>query len=922
VLLGRETELARLRALLAGARDGQSFGLVLHGEAGIGKTALLLAVAEEAARDDFSVLPVRGEEGGAELPWAGLQAIATPLHDLVERLPDVQRRALRAALSLEPSTGPDRFTVPVALLGLLSAAAESAPVLVLADDVQWLDPATRDALLFVARRLGNEGVGLLLAARDDEGWDPAATRMERIHLAGLAAADARTLVGEQVAPGVLEALHAQTAGNPLALTELPASLTDAERAGREPLPNPLPAGERVEELFARQIAVLPETVRRTVGVAAAMVGRRADILARALTVLGLARDDLTAAERDGVLTIEGAALTFRHPLVRAAAYHGMPEDERRAVHRVLAEVAPDERVRAWHLARAAVGPDEEAAAALERAALDARERGAPGEASHTWQRAAALSPDPAQTARRRVEAATDALDAADTARALDDLAELERDETLDPALRSEVRRLAGVAMTRHGRLWEGIELLEREAAALEAAEPVMAAMTLLLTAGGHLGAGDMARTAAAARRARELAGDVPAIGAAADVVEGEALVPQGYTLQGSALIEAGANLLDPAGDDAVEVVTMVAHSRIWIERYEPAFDLLDDLVREAREAGAIARLVYPLGVRAELERRRGRWPSALADATEAVRLGRDAGMGGTLAHALATAARIEGPLGRVDDARRHGLEALELTAPHGYGALVMHALGALGVTELGAGDVPAALTYLREAAERYDAMGWGEPSLVQFGGDLVEALVAAGEREEAERTLERLAADAARTRGAWAQAVAGRGRGLLAADEGFEAHFERALASHERTPQPFERARTELLLGERRRRAGRRAEGREPLRRALEAFEQLGARPWADRARRELAGAGGVAEQPKAAPKTAELTGQEWRIALLVAQGLTNREAGAALFLSPKTIEHHLSGIYKKLGVRSRTQLAMVVADEDRPVVVAGEAAA
>lgn len=249
----------------------------------------------------------------------------------------------------------------------------------------------------------------------------------------------------------------------------------------------------------------------------------------------------------------------------------------------------------------------------------------------------------------------------------------------------------------------------------------------------------------------------------------------------------------------------------------------------------------------------------------------------------------------------------------------MHALGALGVTELSAGDPRAALTYLREAAERYDAMGWGEPSLVQFFGDLVEALVAAGERDEAEAMLERFAADAARTRGAWGQAVAERCRGLLAADDDeAEAHFERALGFHDRTPQPFERARTELLLGERRRRSG----GREPLRRALEVFQQLGARPWADRARRELASVGGGVEKPVAAPKTAELTGQEWRIALLVAQGMTNREAGAALFLSPKTIEHHLSGIYKKLGVRSRTQLAMLVADEDRPVVVEGEAAA
>jgi hypothetical protein len=384
---------------------------VLHGEAGVGKTALLDAAAQEAEEVGMRVLHSRADEGTTELPWAGLRALVAPLGDLVEQLPEVQADVLRAALgtSGETSATPDRFTVPVALLGLLGAAAEERPLLLVADDVQWIDAGSRDALVFMARRLANEGVGLLLGARDGEGFDVEATRLPALRIEGLGRDDARALLGADVAPAVADVLGEAVGGNPLALTEVAAALSARQRRGDEPLPQPLPAGARIAELYARRIAELPPSTRTAVGVAALMRLDRTDLLSAALAELDLTSDELFAAERAGVLELERGAVAFRHPLVRAAAAAALSGEDRRAARRALAAVAPDERLRAWHLAGAATGPDAEVAAALDAAARDARGRGAPAEALQAWERAAALSPRPADARRRWLEAARDAL---------------------------------------------------------------------------------------------------------------------------------------------------------------------------------------------------------------------------------------------------------------------------------------------------------------------------------------------------------------------------------------------------------------------------------------------------------------------------------------------------------------------------------
>jgi ATP/maltotriose-dependent transcriptional regulator MalT len=424
--------------------------------------------------------------------------------------------------------------------------------------------------------------------------------------------------------------------------------------------------------------------------------------------------------------------------------------------------------------------------------------------------------------------------------------------------------------------------------------------------------GDMHALLSLASRAREQAtGVADELVLLASLVSGEALLALGRAAEGEPLIAAAEPLLfdaDPRSEVA-EVVVMGAMSSLWTERFTRVERTIGPMVERARAAGAAGRLVYPLCVRAQLEWRRGRWAAAYADADECCRLARDTGQAGVLALTLAILARAEAGVGRIDDARRNAREAVELAAAAAGDATVLHGLAAVGFAELSAGRPDLAVAPLERADELFRRLGHGEPALTMYLADLVEALGRTGRRDDAQRALDALAGDAARTGGAWANAVVERGRLLLADDERFESHATAALAGHDRVEMPFERARTMLVLGERRRRARRRADAREALEAALETFERIGADPWAARARTELRATGGRAAERAASP-VEELTPRELQVAVLVAEGRTNREVGSALFLSPKTIEHHLQAIYRKLGLRSRTQLAVRLADQ------------
>jgi DNA-binding CsgD family transcriptional regulator len=913
LVVGRSRERARLERLLEEARSGNSSALLLHGDPGIGKTALLRWTVEQAT--DMQVLRARGMETESDIPFAGLAELITPLLDRLDAIPAPQAAALRGALALAPATGQDRFTVPAGLLSLLAVAAEEQPVLVLVDDAQWLDDPSLEAFLFAGRRLGAEGIAMLGAVR--RGTAVARTGapwLERLEIGPLADADAHAVLGtdggERIAPTVAERLVSTAAGNPLALVELPNLLTAGQLAGREPLEEPLRAGTTIERAFRLAVEELPSPARRALLIAAAAHASRVDVVQAALGQADLSLADLMPAESARLVAIADGRLDFRHPLLRSTAYHASGPADRRAAHVALASAAAEGSAeRAWHLAAGAVAPDESVAAALEAAALDARGRGAHATAARDFGRAAQLTPDAERRARRLLEAATDAARCGEGEQAQAQLAEAAA-LTADPLLIADVKRLTGHVEMRLGSPLVAFELLVAEADRVRSRDPRRAAAMFLEASVMHMMTGDMRALISTAERAASLATSAdPTVELLCTVVIGEAHLALGDVAHGDALLTACEPYLlegDPLA--LVEVVGMAGHASIWIERWDRARRILDHLVDGARRASAVSALIYPLAARSHLDFRQGRWGVARAGAAESVELGEDTGQLPIVSHSLGALARVEAGMGMEDDAREHVAQGLELCGRYQGDATAAYLHAALGLLELGLGRVPEAI----EALETVDRMGQRiemQPAIVQSTPDLIEAYVRAGRRDDAERALAGFATEAERTGSLWARATAARGRALLAPEEEMRSRFDDALALHAGLPMPFERARTLLVLGERLRRAKQRAEARVPLQEALDAFERLGARPWAERARSELRATGQTSAR-RSESAAEQLTPHELQIALLVAQGMTNREAAAALFLSPKTIEYHLGQIYRKLDVRGRAQLARLMAME------------
>ena len=907
-LVARSVERARIDRLLEAARTGRSDAVILRGEAGIGKSTLLRHAADRAA--GMTVLEARGVESESELPFAALSELLRPALDHLDALSGAQSAALRGALALGPSQAADRFAVYTAAVSLLAATAEDAGLLCLIDDAHWLDSSSAEALLFVARRLEADGVALLIAAREGEEPRFEAGGVEDLEVGGLDHEAVAALLAMHAArPPVAEVaqrLARETAGNPLALAELARLLSEGQLAGREPLGEPLPAGASAARSFRRRVAALSAPARRALLFAAAEAGGDLGAILAAAHSVGVAASALEEAEAAGLVAVAEASLSFSHPLVRSAAYSCATPADRRSAHRALAQTFGDDR-RAWHLAAAAFGPDEEVACALEQAAGSALGRRGYSAAAAALERAARLSPEGVPRTRRLVAAADAARQGGRTEHALRLLAEA-LEHACEPQLRATILHARGRIELFRGRAQAAHELLAAAASGVEGRDCDLAASMLADAALASLLAGDALGAVAMGRRAQETTqaeGGVPEL--ITKLILGTALYRIGQVREGLRLVQSGAAIAEHERLEP-EYRVHAAHVLTWSGDYARARTLLRSVIEELRTTGALGVLPFALYASAGLDTRTGHWTSAYADASEAVRIASDTDNRFWRCHALACVSLVEAGQGSEERCRGHASEALALArsldieCPREIG-------DALGLLELGLGRPDQAIGHLEPVTRITVGKAGGQPVLARASlPDLVEAYVQSG-RVPPTELVAGLAGLAEAVESTSFCALAARCRGLLGGDEEIDAHFTEALRLHELAGMPFATARSALSYGERLRRCGRRVESRVQLRAARETFLRLGAQPWADRAARELQATGETVRR-RGALAAEQLTPQELQIALVVARGTTNREAGAALFVSPKTVEYHLGRIYRKLGVRSRTELALLVADD------------
>jgi DNA-binding CsgD family transcriptional regulator len=906
VLLGRDEELAAVRRTVGEARAGRSGVLVLEGEPGIGKTSLLRRAIAEA--EDVRVLRAQGVESEAELAHAGLHELLRPILALVDQLPAPQAEALRGALLLAPVATVDRFAIYVAVVSLLAAAADQRPVLVVVDDGHWIDTASAEALTFAARRLDADGIAMLIALRRNGRSPFAAAPLPRLALRGLSREHAAALLAQAASCAVdrrvSERLHDTTGGNPLALLELAERLSKSELAGRAPLREALSPGGAIEETVARRVGALSEEARTALLVAAASDARRMDTILCAAEARGVTAAAFAEAEAAELVSVDGSTLRFQHPLLRSSVYASAPPGLRREAHLALAGCLGDDRPeeRAWHLAAAALAPDESIAAALEEAAHRFSRRSGYSEAARALERAASLTPSDDVRARRLLAAAEAAWSSGSAAWAGELLAEALR-LAHDPLLSADIEFRQATIEAWAGSTRGARDRYLAQAERLAPRDPDRAAAALAYAAALWAVAGDLGAAGSVAERAAELAASATVSPRTERIVAetlGTVLIMQGRATEGTRLVGRAAAWFE--GEEQRGGSHYAALSLTWVEEYELARRLVEELVTTSRRHGDLRALAAGLEVLAELEYRVGDWQRAYAAASESTRLADETGQPVQHAYSAAVLAIVEAAQGR-ESAREHAQLALDLGQQRGLAMMTEYAGYALGLLELGLGRFDQAIDQLERAAVFARASGRGEPGVLQWGPDLVEAYVRAGRREQAREALGELEQLALETDRRWALAAVARCRALLAQDEEAETAFTEAALRHEVTPAPFERARNDLCYGEWLRRARRRRDAREALRRALAAFERLGAVPWAEAARRELDATGETIPRRDLGADEV-LTAQELQVALVVAKGATNKEAATALFLSPKTIESHLSSAYRKLGVRSRTELA------------------
>jgi DNA-binding CsgD family transcriptional regulator len=909
-LLDRQRERAALDGLLEDLRSGRGGALVVRGEAGVGKSALLEYVAGAAA--DMQVARAVGVESEMELAFASLHQLCAPLLDRLEGLPAPQRDALGVAFGLRAGAAPDRFLVGLAVLTLLSEVAkEERPLLCVVDDAQWLDRASAQVLAFAARRLLAEPVGLIFAAREPgEQFGGLADLQVR----GLPDQDARALLGSVVRfrldEQVRDRIVAETAGNPLALLELPRGLGSAQLAGGFGLPGAQPVPARIEEGFRRRLEALPGDTRSLLLVAAAEPAGDPVLVWRAAGRLGIPDSAAAAASADGLLEA-GTRVRFRHPLVRSAVYSAASPEERRAAHRALAEVTDRDRDpdrRAWHLAAAAPGPEEEVAAELERSAGRAQARGGMAAAAAFLQRGAELTSEPARRSERALAAAQASLQAGALDAAADLLA-MAMAGPLDELQQACAGLLRGQIAFASSAGGDAPALLVKAAKQLESLDAALARQTYLdawlaaLFAGRFAGAGHLHEVSQAARTAPPPAGaprppDLLLDGLAVLVTEGRA--------QAASLLRRAARVF------AEEEITMEERLRWATPAAMAAVMVWDDerwhtiearQVQSCREAGLLAQLVISVNAVAIRTIWHGDFAAAASLIAEAEAI------------AAATGARFA-PFAAVFLAGFRGAEAeaaplIEAVSTAaraaGQGVGVQWSQWAAAILYNGLGRYEKALAEAQQASEQAP-----ELYVSMFAvPELIEAASRTGQTRLAADALGQLAKATSIGQTDWGQGIYARSRALTGDGQDAEDWYREAVDRLSRTGFRPELARAHLLYGEWLRRERRRAEARAQLRTAHEMFAAIGMQAFAERARRELRATGETA-RTRAPDTHDELTPQEAQIARLARSGLSNPKIAAQLFLSPRTIQYHLGNIFTKLEITSRRQLRQALPDSSR----------
>jgi DNA-binding CsgD family transcriptional regulator len=909
-LYDREVECALIDRSLDDARAGRSVVVVLRGDAGLGKSSLIEHAV--ARGNGMRVLACCGFEAESQLAFAGLGDLLRPLAGALDVLPDRQRAAVEGALSLGPSAAADRLTLYVGVLGLLAAVAESQPLLITVDDAHWLDAASADALAFTARRIEADRIAILVAVRRGEGAAFGAGGFRTLDLSPIGPLAARRLLDEAGNSTADEAdrVIALAGGNPLAVIELAKSVA----GGRVPLDQgTLPAG-RVQDAFLRRVAALPPPTRQALLVAAAADGD-ALLLGRALAAQKLELAQLEPAEAAGLVALGDGRVWFTHPLARAAIYAEASPAKRRGAHAAIAAglVEPQYAdARAWHLAGAAVEPDEEVADALARSAERARANGGYATAVDVLRRAAALSPLPADRSRRLRVAAEVAYRGGDTAgaRLLIDSAS---ESVIDMAGMAAIEHLRGRVEARGGSPSLAYELFCSAADRMQATTRVDAALSLVEAVEQCIRAGLPARGLETADRSIALIDEpLSAAGVFATLGRAAACIFLGDSTTASELIAVAVGAADAAAlDDQIRAYLGLLLA--FDEQLDPARAVLTPLIHQARGLSAMGQLVFPLISLGWVDRALGRWPQATAGLSEAAQIAAETGRANDECWALSVLAWIEGVRGQREACTRHCSRQFELHQMLGLPYQLSAAEATLGLLALGAGSVGEAVSHLERALATKREHGYCDAtSQPRVTPDLVEAYARTGQPEAARRVFDTFEAEARTSGRPSALALAAGCEGMLEPNNDFEPALTSALAYHADAADPFARARTELCFGELLRRGRQRERSRQVLRSALDTFEALGAEPWAERATTELR-ASGARLRRRDDPMSSDLTPQEWQIAALVAEGLSNKDVAARAIISPKTVEAHLTRIYAKLGVHSRTGLAKILPGIQRP---------